>query len=307
MRITKTTKKLGQFLTVISLSALLICNYSWLTPSIAQGIHGSAQQERLNISHKESHFGSDFAVIAQTPTETKPEPTDKESKPDKETPQLETKGFPVVLDGKTLFTVEEDGRTTTAEQRAKLATEEIERIARDYTISLDSFELQDFEKVIIITAQGDIVFGVTNDDAKAANQPLEGLASQYFQTIKDAILEYRQERTAKGLGTNIILSLILFVMLVVLIVLLYKAASITRSRFQAWRRRVRPIRIQRLELSSVETEIKLINGLISFIRLIVLLALIYTYFSTIFRVFSSNQTIWRAISQTCLRCFQVGW
>ncbi|MDJ0899312.1 MAG: mechanosensitive ion channel family protein [Xenococcus sp. MO_188.B8] len=287
---TKITKKLWQFLTVISLSALLICDYSWLTPSVAQGIFVSEQQENLNISPEKSQLGNELAVIAQTPTEPKPEPTDKKSKPDIETPQNEeTKGFPVVLDGKTLFTVEEDGRTTTAEQRAKLATEEIERIARDYTISLDSFELQDFEEVIIITAQGDIVFGVTNDDAKAANQPLEGLASQYFQTIKDAILEYRQERTARSLGTDIILSLILLVVLVVLIVLLYKAASITRSRFQAWRRRVRPIRIQRLELSSVETEIKLINGLISFIRLIVLLALIYTYFSTIFRIFPQTR------------------
>ncbi len=282
-------KKLWQFLMVISLSALLILNYSGLKPSIAQGNLISGQQENSSISRNEFYSRNDFAVIAQTPTETEPEPTEKESKPKGDTSQSKAEGFPVVLDGKTLFTVKADGRATTAEQRAKLATEEIERIARDYTISLDSIKLEEYGGVMIIIVQNNVVFGITNDDAKAANLLLEELASQHFQTIKDAILEYRKERTARGLETDIILSLILSVVLVVLIKLLYKLASITRIRFEAWRRRTRPIRIQRLELSSIENEIKVVNGLINFLRLIILLALIYTYFSTIFRIFPQTR------------------
>ena len=295
MKIKKRTKKLWQFLTVVSLSALIICNYSLLMPSFAQSNFTNEQQEKINIPQNESYFRSDFAVVAQTPTETESEPAEKESEPEIDTSkQSETEGFPVILDGKTLFTIKVDARTTSAEQRAELATVEITKIAQDYSISLDSFELQDFEEVIIITARDEeqervMIVGITNDDAFAANQPLDELADQYFQTIKNAILEYRKERTRESLGKDILLSLILSFVLVVLIVLLNRVVPITRSRFEAWRRRVRPIRIQGLELSSVETEIKLMNGLISFVRLIILLALIYTYFSLIFRIFPQTR------------------
>ena len=259
MRITKTTKKFWQFLTVITLSTLLIFSYSWLTPSVAQGNFTSDRQENLNISLKKSHSSSDFAIMAQTPPETAPDPAENESKPEIETSQSEVKEFPVVLDAKTLFTIKVGGMTTSAEQRAEVITEEIKTIAEDYSIPLDSFALEDFGEVIIITAQDDIILGLTTDDAKAANQPLDELASQYLRAIKDAIVEYREARTTKSLGIGLLLSLILTIVLVILIVLLYKLVSITRNILEAWRERIRPLRIQRLQLFSVETEIKLIN------------------------------------------------
>ena len=290
MKIKKITKKFWQFLSVTSFSLLLILNYSGLMPSVAQGNLTSGQQENSSISRNESYpRNNDFTFIAQSPKGAESESTDQESKPKIDTSQSEAEGFPVVLDGKTLFTIKVDARTTSAKQRAELVTATIKKIAKDYSISVDSFEIQDFEEVIIITVQGDIVVGLTNDDAKAANQPLDELANQYFQTIKNAILEYRKARTRESLGTDIILSLILTIVLIVLIRLLYKAVSIARIRFEAWRRRTRPIRIQRLEISSVETEIKLINRLIGFIRLIILLALLYTYFSLIFRIFPQTR------------------
>ena len=276
MRITKTTQKFGQFLTVIILSILVVFSYSWLTPSVAQGNFTSDRQENLNISLKHPHSTRDFAIIAQSH------------------PQSEAEEFPVVLDGKTLFTIKVGGRTTSAEQRAELATEEIERIAKDYSISVDSFELQDFEEVILITAQDReqekvIIVGITNDDASAVNQPLDELANQYFRTIKDAIVEYRAVRSRENLVEDILLSLVLTIVFVILIVLLFKLESITRNLIEARRTRARGVRIQRLELFSGETEIKIILRLIGFIRLIILLGLLYGYFSFLFRIFPQTR------------------
>ncbi len=294
MRITKTIKTFGQFLTVITLSTLLIFSYSWLTPSVAQGNFTSDRQENFNISLKEPDYSSDLAIIAQITPETALDTPKNQSKPETETPQIEVKEFPVILDGKTLFTIKVGGRTTSAEQRAELATKEIERIAKDYSIPLDSFELSDFEEVILITAQDEeqdkvIILGITNDDAKAANQPLDELASQYFRTIKDAIVEYREERSRESLGVDILLSLVLTIVLVILIVLLFKLESITRKFIEARRTRTREVRIQRLKLFSVETQIKIALRLIGFIRLVILLAFLYAYFSFIFRIFAQTR------------------
>ncbi len=279
MRITKTTKKFRQFLTVIVLSILVIFNYSWLTPSVAQGNFTSDRQENLNISLKKSHSSRDFTIVAQT------------------SPKSEAEEFPVVLDGKTLFTIKVGGMTTSAEQRAEVVTEEIERIAEDSSIALDSFALEDFGEVIIITAQDEIILGLTNDDASAANQPLDEMADEYLRAIKDAVVEYREARTAKNLGIAVLLSLVLTVVLVILIVLLYKLASISRNSLEAWRQRIRPLRIQRLELFSVETEIQLLNRLISLIRLIILLALFYAYFSFTFRLFPQTRQFGEKLRQ----------
>ena len=291
MRITKTTQKFGQFLTVIILSTLLIFSYSWLTPSVARGNFPSDRQENSNISLKKADSSRDFAFIAQTPPETPPAPAENESKPEEiETPPIEAEEFPVVLDGKTLFTIFVGGMTTSAEQRAEVVTKEIQRIAEDSSIALDSFALEDFGEVIIITAQDDIILGLTNDDASAANQPLDEMAGQYLRAIKDAVVEYREERSRESLGEDILLSLVLTIGLVILLFLLYKLASITRNTLEPWLRRTRPGRIQRLQLFSVETQIKLVGRLIGFIRLIILLALLYAYFSFIFRIFPQTRT-----------------
>ena len=60
----------------------------------------------------------------------------QESKPEIDTSQNESEGFPVFLDGKTLFTIKVDARTTSAKQRAELVTATIKKIAKDYSIKL---------------------------------------------------------------------------------------------------------------------------------------------------------------------------
>ena len=93
MKIKKITRKFWQFVTVIILSTLLIFSYSWLTPSPTQDNFTSDRQENLNIPLQKSSPTNNFAIFAQTPTETGTENAE------------ETEGFPVILDGKTLFTI----------------------------------------------------------------------------------------------------------------------------------------------------------------------------------------------------------
>lgn len=52
-------------------------------------------------------------------------------------------GFPVILDGKTLFFIKVGGRTTTARQRARLATDQINDFAKNFAISIDALKVED--------------------------------------------------------------------------------------------------------------------------------------------------------------------
>ena len=264
MKPTKLCRKGLRFLFVVSLSVLLLIGNSYPTPLIAQN--------HLNSEHSGSQ-----SIVAQGNAQ-------------KEAAQ-NPKQFPVTLDGQTLFTIQVGGRTTSAAQRAELATEEITQIAKDYLISLDDLELKDFEEVIIIAVKDDIVLGITNDDAEAVNQPLDQLANQYLQAIKEGITNYRKVRTTENLVRNLLLGLLLTVVFVGLVFFLFKLTALVRHRFEAWRRRVRPLRIQRLEVLSIDTEIKIINRLVNFIRLIILLVIFYGYLSLMFRIFPQTQII----------------
>ncbi|MDJ0842613.1 mechanosensitive ion channel family protein [Crocosphaera sp.] len=268
------TKKYWQALFTFALVVILILIFSPLASSQGEIMGESNVKETTKIS----------IAQARSEIQEKPEATPKSS----EETSIQ-QDAPVVLDGKTLFTIKVGGMKTSAQERAEIVTEEIQRIAKDSSISLDSFALEDFKEVIIITAQDNIILGLTNDDASAANQPLDEMANQYLGVIKNAIIEYRKERTHENLGTDILLSVVWTIVMVILIFLLFKLESKTQNRIEALRRIIRPLRIGRLELFSLENEIKLIYSLFRFIRLIILLALLYTYFSFIFRIFPETR------------------
>ncbi|ELS00483.1 small-conductance mechanosensitive channel [Xenococcus sp. PCC 7305] len=294
MSLTKITQKLIGLLIIFLLSSFIIGQYGSITFSWAQDGWASDRQIYLANFQDKYYYPSAVNIIAQDINDTEPKPLDKELKPERDISQGKTTEFPVLLDGKTLFTIKVDGRTTTAEQRADIVTKQIETIAKNYSISVDSIELQDLEEVILITAEDDgqekiLIFGITNDDAKEANQSLNKLANQYAQAIANAIVEYRKVRSSEGLFENIILSVALTLGLVIVIRLIFKLVSITQNFIEARRSNNRGLRIQGLELFSVENESKFLSSLIKFSRLIIVLLLLSFYFDLIFRIFPQTR------------------
>ena len=248
----------------------------------------------LAFSQQETTFKSNAKETSEILISQASSESDGESVPENQKQQATPKNnkeAPVVLDGETLFTIKVGGRTTTAEQRAELVSEEILEIANNFSISIDSLALKDFEEVILITAEEDIIMvAVTNDDAEAANRPLEELAEEYLQTIKDSISQFREKRSSKHQAFGLIYLLISTVIFVILLSLINKIFPIIYRRIDTWQNTLfRALRIQNFQILSAEQEANTFLALIKLIHWALVLGILYIYIPLVLSFFYQTE------------------
>ncbi len=225
------------------------------------------------------------------------------------TPKNNKEEAPVVLDGETLFTIKVGGRTTSAEQRAELASEEILEIANNLSISIDSLDLKYFKEVILITAgENIIIVGVTKDDAEAANRPLEELAEEYLQTIKDSISQFREKRSSKHQVLALIYLLISTIILVILLSIIKKIFPIIYRRIETWRNTLfRPLRIQNFQILSAEQEADTFLALIKLIRWALVLGILYIYIPLVLSFFYQTERFGKIVLNSLYAALENVW
>jgi small-conductance mechanosensitive channel len=102
-------------------------------------------------------------------------------------------GSAVVFNNETLFVIQEKFGPDSVEQRAKEISDRIQRVAKDFSILLDSLQVAEVEGVTIVSSKDTALIGITEADAKAAGKTQQQLAADYLQKIKTAIAQYRQE------------------------------------------------------------------------------------------------------------------
>lgn len=110
------------------------------------------------------------------------------------TPTNKLNGAPVVLNGETLFLIQERFGPASIQQRAREISTRIEEVADDFAIPLDSLQVAEVEGVEIISSKDTVLVGITEADARAAGKAQGNLAAEYLQKIKVAMNKYRQER-----------------------------------------------------------------------------------------------------------------
>ena len=126
--------------------------------------------------------------------------------------QLENKidGFPVMLDGKTLFFIRRGVSSFSAEERANAITRRIERIAQNDSIPIENLTIEQIpdDNSLYLSIDQEVILTVTERDAKAYRSTPEVLAQQALQKIQVAIAQYRQDRKPEQLLKNIIYTVI---------------------------------------------------------------------------------------------------
>ena len=126
--------------------------------------------------------------------------------------QLENKidGFPVMLDGKTLFFIRRGVSSFSAEERANAITRRIERIAQNDSIPVENLTIKQIpdDNSLYLSIDQEVILTVTERDAKAYRSTPEVLAQQALQKIQVAIAQYRQDRKPEQLLKNIIYTVI---------------------------------------------------------------------------------------------------
>ena len=257
---------------------------------------GFTQQD---ASHQNNTIRATEVYIAQNPSETDEDnQLEQQEQPSEsviplEEPSAAEEGYPVLLDGETIFRVLVGGRTTTAQQRANIASTEIERIAKDFSISVDSFELREIGEALAIVAEEDrLIFGVTNDDALANNRELNELAEERLQAVKNSVSQYRAERSARELFFDLLYVAIATIVLMVFIGALNLIFPFIFRRIEASRSTLfRPVQIQGLQLLSAEREAAILIFFLRIIRWAIVLSLLYVYIPLVMSFFPQTERI----------------
>ncbi|MGB5710480.1 MAG: mechanosensitive ion channel domain-containing protein [Waterburya sp.] len=218
------------------------------------------------------------------------------------TPKNNKQDVPVILDGETLFNVSSKIKDLPAKDRAEEVSRRIEEVAKNSAISIDSIKIVEFEGLNLIKAEDKLLFVVTKSDAKVANRPLDELAQSHLQKAKEAIAQYREERSTQRLVQNILRWVFDTTVAIVLLILLRKIFKRINRRIEVWRgTRIRPLSIRAWQLLSVEQEANLILRLVKLIYWAIIAVISFLYLAAIFHYFPKTKIWGEAILSSFLK------
>jgi small-conductance mechanosensitive channel len=204
---------------------------------------------------------------------------DAPSKPAAPAPALEEAiaTAPVEVDGEILFRVR-GASALPAEKRAGNIAARIVGIARDRNFQLAEVRAEESEHGTSIMAGKTTVMVVVEADAKLESVSRQVLATLYQQRIRQAITDYRAERTPDALGAAVARTLAATVILALLAALVVWLARRGESRLKRlYERRLEVFQGQTLRILRLDRAWEVIRGTIGVARSIGLLVLAIAY------------------------------
>ncbi|MFN7246069.1 MAG: mechanosensitive ion channel family protein [Microcystis sp.] len=203
-------------------------------------------------------------------------------------PENKIDGFPVMLDGKTLFFIRRGVSSFSAEERANAITRRIERIAQNDSIPIENLTIEQLpdDNSLYLSVDQEVILTVTERDAKAYRSTPKVLAQQALQKIQVAIAQYRQDRKPEQLLKNIIYTVIAtFAFLIIS----FAVIKISGKLFPFIRRLIESltpgIQIGNVEIVSSSKISFFWLRVLRIIRLLVLFLLLFNYATFVLRLF----------------------
>lgn len=195
-------------------------------------------------------------------------------------------GAPVVVSGQTLFYVPARMFTFSPEDRAKIIADRVQGLAGQTPAQIRAVHAEDAETTTAILAGDVVIATVTDADALAAGKPRQQLAKEYTQVIQRAAMALRDEHSPHTIVLGAVYSLIATVLLVAILGLLGLGFRRLYAKFKSWHGvYIRSIRIQQLELLPAERITGLLMATARGARLVLSLALLYGYVTTVTNFF----------------------
>ena len=185
---------------------------------------------------------------------------------------------PVVVGGKTLFAVKARVVSFSPEDRARLITARIARLAKDQAIPADAVTVVDDATATDIVAGDVVIMAVTDQDARAEGRPREVVAQDHARAIRQAIGDLRREASASTLFVRLLSLGLASLLLVAVMVVLYGYFPRMHGRIEDWvRLRVGAIRLQSVEIASAARLTSFLTGLGRVVRAGCAIVAIYFY------------------------------
>jgi len=162
---------------------------------------------------------------------------------------IDNPGTPVEIDGKPILMVYASIGTFTAAERAQAIQHRIIALGLRQNVAIDSIHVEDRGTWSEILAGNDRIMGITEADAKAAEQPRAELAVEYTEIIRHVVKQYREGHTWQRFFWGALYALLATFVLVGVLLGIHVVQRTARSKVERWLERrqgeERPLRLRR--------------------------------------------------------------
>ena len=212
---------------------------------------------------------------------------------------------PVELDGTVLLTVR-GASSLPAAERARLIEERLTAVAADTTIPVDSLRVVDDEGASRLMAGDRTILAVVDADASLEQVSRSTLAAIHLMRLGQAIVDYREARSASALRTNALNALGATAALLVAAVAVFwswrRFDSLLTSRL---RERIQTVGIQSFEVMRAERIWKALRGALTALRTLALLTIALVYSGFVLAQFPRTRGLSRGMLAFALRPLEV--
>ncbi len=197
-----------------------------------------------------------------------------------------SKGFPVAPFGDTIFTVYVKIGAFSAEMRAKLNSEKIDKLAGDYFFSPDSLKINQTETQVELVYGEVIILTVTDVDALWMGTTKQELVQKYRNKIIDSIANYRESTSIKNLAIKSLLAILILIALFLIVKFINKGYRYFRlkilQRRQKW---FSGFSVKDYELISSNKQLEIFFFVANIVRLFLILLIVYLALPLVFYIF----------------------
>ncbi len=222
--------------------------------------------------------------------------------------QYQNQKFPVVFNGKNLFYIQRPNGSLSAEERAEIISERIEKIAKRKIekINHDDFDIDNRGDLVIVLFERKTLATVTAEDEKIADISREILANQYLNKIEKSLAKYQREQKPFYWIFGIVSTVVTTLCLILVLKAFDRFFPYTYQILDSWRGRIIPsIRIQNLEILTSENLTKICQGFISLIRIGLTLIVLYLFIPSVLSFFPKTRQMGRILFEYLMRAINL--
>ncbi len=126
--------------------------------------------------------------------------------------EITNRSYPVILDGRELFSIENGFGPVSAQQRAKNISERLQNLAQNPLFTVDALQVTSEGNLSFISADRltveTVIMTVTDKDIESSQLDKEDLIQNYLITIEEGIENYQQSRESSNILQGIVYTII---------------------------------------------------------------------------------------------------
>lgn len=200
-------------------------------------------------------------------------------------PEAEFRSAPVEIDGVELFRVR-GTRSYPAEKRAEEIAQRIVALAKDPSFRIDALRASESSLGAEIIGGAQRVMVVVDADAQLEGVNRAVLAEVIVTRIRSAVENYREARTRENLMSATVRAVIATAVAALLtLLIIWSVRRVMAVLERRYRDRIHSVSVQSFQILRRETLWAALRGVVAFLRLIAVLAVLYVYLQYVLALF----------------------